>query len=110
MHVTITTSYVLVFYLIRPHTHACSLNIQCYAPVICNHGAESRDFDVSLCKARVYALHCGDNLMVKVLPKALLKSRQASTCEITPAGFAMELKAPQFHGTAGTILSSKHDT
>ena len=48
--------------------------------------------------------------MAKVLPKALLKSRQVFTCEITLAGFAIELKAPQFHGTAETILSSKHDT
>ena len=38
-------------------------------------GLENRgDFDFSLCKARVYAWHCGDIFMVKVLPKALLRS------------------------------------
>ena len=31
-------------------------------------------------------------------------------CEITAAGLDMESKAPHCHGTAGTILSSKHGT
>ena len=34
----------------------------------------------------------------------------AGKCEITPAGLGIESKAPQFHGAAGTLLSSKHDT
>ena len=46
-----------------------------YPPVICNHGpmgpGNSGDIDFSLCKARVYAQHCGDIFMVK----ALFKSR-----------------------------------
>ena len=35
-------------------------------------------FDFSLCKARVYAQHCGDIFMVKVLPEALLRSWQVN--------------------------------
>ena len=45
-----------------------------YAPVICHQGI----FDFSLCKAQVYAWHCGDLFMVKVLPKALFKSCQVN--------------------------------
>ena len=41
-----------------------------YALVICNGG----DTDFSLCKARVYAWHCGDSVMVKALPKAMVKA------------------------------------
>ena len=32
----------------------------------------------------------------------------AGKCEITPAGLGMESKALRFHGTAGTMLRSKH--
>ena len=34
----------------------------------------------------------------------------AGKCEITPADLGMELKALQFHGTAGMRLSAKHGT
>ena len=40
----------------------------------------SMDTDFSLCKARVYARHCGDNLMVK----ALLKSQQLNVKLVQP--------------------------
>ena len=59
-----------------------TLSLEDYAPVICNPGpygageGNSGDIDFSLYKAPVYARHCGESLMVKVLPKALLKSRQ----------------------------------
>ena len=38
----------------------------------------SGDIDFSLSKARVYAQHCRDTLMVKALPKSPLKSRQVN--------------------------------
>ena len=59
--------------------------------------------------AWVYAQHCGDIFMVKALPKALPKSWQVNV-KLTQAGLSMELKVPRFHGTAGTMLRSKHGT
>ena len=50
----------------------------------------SGDFDFSLCKARVYAQHCGDIFIVKVLLKALLKSGQVNVK--LHAGLGMESK------------------
>ena len=83
------------------------LRTQYNALVICDHRAltglgDSGDFDFSLCKARVYAQHCGDIFMVKVL----LKSRQVNVKLLRP-GWAWNQK---FHNTAGTTLSSKHGT
>ena len=34
----------------------------------------------------------------------------AGKCEFTQGSFGVELTAPQFHGTAGTMLRSKHGT
>ena len=42
------------------------------------------DFYFSLCKARVYAGDCRDIFIVKVLPKALLKSRQVNVKLLRP--------------------------
>ena len=44
----------------------------------------SGDFDFSPCKALVYAQHCRDIFMVKVLPKDLLKSRQVNVKLLRP--------------------------
>ena len=68
-----------------------------------------RKFDFSLCKARVYARHCGTFLWSK---SSTINPDQipAGKCEITPASLGMESKALQFHGTEGMILSSKHGT
>ena len=51
----------------------------------------SGDIDFSLSKARVYARHCRDTLMVKALPKSLLKSRQVNV---------------NFHGHFGTGIKT----
>ena len=51
----------------------------------------SGDIDFSLSKARVYARHCRDTLMVKALPKSLLKSQQVNV---------------NFHGHIGTGIKT----
>ena len=51
----------------------------------------SGDIDFSLTKARVYAQHCRDTLMVKALPKSPLKSRQVNV---------------NFHGHFGTGIKT----
>ena len=51
----------------------------------------SGDIDFSLSKARVYAQHCRDTLMVKALPKSPLKSRQVNV---------------NFHGHFGTGIKT----
>ena len=51
----------------------------------------SGDIDFSLNKARVYAQHCRDTLMVKALPKSPLKSRQVNV---------------NFHGHFGTGIKT----
>ena len=45
--------------------------------VICKHWTYG-DFYFSLCKARVYAWHCGEIFMVRSLPKALFISWQVN--------------------------------
>ena len=66
----------------------------------------SGDIDFPLCQARVYVQQCGDISMVK----ALLKSWQAGSSEISPASLGMKPKAALFHVTAGMRLRSKHGT
>ena len=51
----------------------------------------SGDIDFSLSKARVYAQHCRDTLMVKALLKSPLKSRQVNV---------------NFHGHFGTGIKT----
>ena len=51
----------------------------------------SGDIDFSLSKARVYAQHCRDTLMVKALPKSPLKSWQVNV---------------NFHGHFGTGIKT----
>ena len=66
----------------------------------------SGGIDFSLCKTRVYAVHCGDMIM----SKSPAPIPAVTYCEITPGSLDMESKAPRFQRTAGTMLGSKHDT
>ena len=93
----------LIFFL---HFFFCILMHQSF--VTGPYGAGDRGQEILECKAWVYARHWWDIFMVEVLPKALLKSWQVNMKLL--AGLGMESKAPQFHGTAGTILTSKHGT
>ena len=65
----------------------------------------SRDIDYSLCKARVYARHCGDILIYYGQSTAKSPAQiPAVKCEI-----GTESKTPPFHG-AGMMLRSKLST
>ena len=67
----------------------------------------SGDIYFSLCKARVYAQHSRESLMVKALPKGLSKSQHLN---VKLVGSGMESKSLPFHGTAGMMLRSKLGT
>ena len=73
----------------------------------------SGDFDFSLCKAQVYGQaytwHCREHFYGHSPAKSPAQI-PAGKCEITPAILGMDSKAPQFHGSAGVIQSSKHGT
>ena len=91
------------------HTHTCThahththtlfkmltlhiqLMHQSFATTSPSGPGNSGDIDFSLSKARVYAQHCRDTLMVKALPKSSLKSRQVNV---------------NFHGHFGTGIKT----
>ena len=68
-----------------------SLMHQSFATTSPSGPGNSGDIDFSLSKARVYAQHCRDTLMVKALRKSPLKSRQVNV---------------NFHGHFGTGIKT----
>ena len=69
----------------------------------------SGNIDFSLCKARVYAKHCGNIFMIKDLPKTLLKSRQALNGKLPKPVWTWNQKPRGSTAvTVGTNLRSNH--
>ena len=76
----------------RAHVHnLVEIMHQSFATTSPSGPGNSGDIDFSLSKARVYAQHCRDTLMVKALPKSPLKSRQVNV---------------NFHGHFGTGIKT----
>ena len=62
--------------------------------------------DFFLCKARVYAQHCGNNFMIK----ALFKSWQANVKLPRPSGHENQKHHARGSTALGTMLRSNHGT
>ena len=57
---------------------------QSFVTTACKGPGKRGNFYFSLCKARLYAQHCREIFMAKVLPKALLKCRQVNVELLQP--------------------------